>query len=358
MPSRSLPIRGAVNSLMGSQATALASDPHRRLNPLTGEWVLVSPHRTQRPWLGRREEAAPTRPPPYDPTCYLCPGNARASGACNPRYAGTFVFDNDFAALLPTVDPWHLDQGGLLVAEGARGICRVICFSPRHDAHLATMELEAARGVIDVWAEQSAELAAIPWVQHIQIFENRGSMMGASNPHPHCQVWADEAIPVEPGKELRRLHDYRERHGTCLLCDYLAMERADGSRLVSENEHFTALVPFWAVWPFEVLVLPRAHRGALTDLAADERTALAAALTDVVRRYDELFATPFPYSMGVHQRPAGRTYPEWHLHAHYYPPLLRSATVRKFMVGYEMLAQPQRDLTPEAAAARLRAPAG
>ena len=325
--------------------------PHRRRNRLTGEWVLVSPHRTARPWQGQVEDVVPERRPPYDPECYLCPGNTRAGGAVTPPYTATYVFDNDYAALLPDTPPQRAERDGLLVAEAERGICRVVCFSPRHDLTLGAMETGAIRQVVDTWADQYAELAGIPWVRHVQIFENRGAMMGASNPHPHGQIWATEHLPDEPGKELRQQRAY----DGCLLCDYLAVELRTGERVVCANEHFVALVPFWAVWPFETLVLPRAHRGALSDLDATERDALAGLLGGLARRYDRLFGVTFPYSMGLHQRPTdGDPYPEWHLHAHFYPPLLRSATVRKFMVGYELLAQPQRDITPEAAAERLR----
>ena len=335
--------------------TTLFSTPHRRLNPLTGEWLLVSPHRTQRPWQGQVEDAPAERRPAYDPTCYLCPGNARAGGLHNPSYTATFVFDNDYAALLPENQPQSIDQDGLLVAESERGICRVVCFSPRHDLTLAGMELADLRRVVDTWAEQYAELGGIPWVRHVQIFENRGAMMGASNPHPHGQIWANERLPNEPAKELRQQQAYTAASGGCLLCDYLAIELRDGRRLVCQNDHFVALVPFWAIWPFETLVLPRAHHGALTDLGPEARTGLADILRRLTRRYDQLFQVSFPYSMGFHQRPTDdESHPEWHMHAHFYPPLLRSATVRKFMVGYELLGQPQRDITPESAAERLR----
>jgi UDPglucose--hexose-1-phosphate uridylyltransferase len=342
--------------------TTGVSAPHRRLNPLNGEWLLVSPHRTQRPWQGQVEDAPAEQRPAYDPTCYLCPGNARAGGVHNPTYTATFVFENDFAALLPDTPPQVLsravdDHDGppLLVAESERGICRVVCFSPRHDLTLAGMEVAAIRRVVDTWADQYAELGSIPWVRHVQIFENRGAMMGASNPHPHGQIWANERLPNEPAKELLQQQLYTAARGSCLLCDYLALELRDGQRIVSQNEHWVALVPFWAVWPFETLLLPRAHHGALTDLASAERDGLADILRRLTRRYDRLFQVSFPYSMGLHQRPTdGESHPEWHLHTHFYPPLLRSATVRKFMVGYELLGQPQRDITPESAAERLR----
>ena len=327
---------------------------HRRLNRLTGEWVLVSPHRTARPWQGQVEEVAADQRPTYDPACYLCPGNGRAGGARTPEYDSTYVFDNDFAALTPDVASEEDDREGLLIAQSERGLCRVVCFSPRHDLTLGQMPAEAIRTVVDTWADQYLELGSLDWVRHVQIFENRGAMMGASNPHPHGQIWANERLPNEPAKELAQQRA-RADSGGCLLCDYLDVELDDGERIVTGNEHFTALVPFWAVWPFETLVLPRAHAGALPDLGPDQRDGLADILRRLTRRYDRLFGVPFPYSMGLHQPPTDtEPHPEWHLHAHFYPPLLRSATVRKFMVGYELLGQPQRDITPETAAQRLR----
>jgi UDPglucose--hexose-1-phosphate uridylyltransferase len=300
--------------------------------------------------------------PTYDPTCYLCPGNARAGGVINPDYRSTFIFDNDYAALLPDTPPQTLtqtldNQAGppLLRAESERGICRVVCFSPRHDLTLADMAVTELQRVVDSWAEQVSELGAIPWVNYVQIFENRGEMMGASNPHPHGQIWANERIPNEPAKELQQQRAYTGAYNRCLLCDYLALELQDGRRLVCHNTHWVALVPFWAIWPFETLVLPRAHYSDLAELEPAAREGLADILQQLTQRYNRLFAVTFPYSMGFHQRPTdGQAYPAWHLHAHFYPPLLRSATVRKFMVGYEMLAQPQRDITPESAAERLR----
>jgi UDPglucose--hexose-1-phosphate uridylyltransferase len=330
-------------------------NPHRRLNVLTGEYVLVSPHRTKRPWLGQVDAAPGTSRPPYDPKCYLCPGNERAGGARNPVYTGTFVFQNDYSALLPDAPVEKFDRGGLLRAETERGVCRVLCYSPRHDLTLGAMEPDAIRRVVDLGGEQTAGLGALPEIRHVQIFENCGAMMGASNPHPHGQIWAEEKIPNEPAKETAcQLRHQAERH-SCLLCDYLDLETRENERIVWQNESFTALVPFWAVWPFEVMLVARSHRGALPELAGRERDGLAEILRRLLGAYDGVFDAPFPYSMGIHQKPAdGEEHPEWHLHFHFYPPLLRSTTIRKFMVGYEMLAQPQRDITPESSAERLR----
>ncbi len=330
--------------------------PHRRLNLLTGQWVLVSPHRAKRPWLGQVEKIPPENLPTYDPTCYLCPGNQRSAGAVNPPYTETFVFDNDFAALLAPEAGGNKERTqGLLVAEEETGLCRVICFSPRHDLSIPQMPLAGVEDVVRTWSQQTSELGSLDFVHYVQVFENKGAMMGASNPHPHSQLWSTGHIPNEPAVELARQDDYLQEHGSCLLCDYLQSERASGERVVAANDHFTALVPFWAVWPFEVLLVANTHVASLPDLNPSQVTALADILQQVATRYDNLFEISFPYSMGFHQAPYdGSTHPGQHLHAHYYPPLLRSATVRKFMVGFEMLGMPQRDLTPETAAQRLR----
>jgi UDPglucose--hexose-1-phosphate uridylyltransferase len=332
-----------------------AEHAHRRLNPLTREWVLVSPHRTERPWQGQVEPLPPETSVAYDPQCYMCPGNTRASGAKNPDYTSSLVFDNDFPALRPGT-PEEDAPNGLFIARGEAGICRVVCFSPRHDLTLSRMATPAIREVVDVWTEQQAELGARNHIRHVQIFENRGAMMGASNPHPHCQIWATSSIPNEPAKELEGFLTYQRRKNGCLLCDYLAQEQAVGERLLDQNDSFAAIAPFWAVWPFETLVISKRHMGSLVELSTGERDALADLLQKLTTRYDNLFGVPCPYSMGFHQAPTDKLpHAEWHLHAHYYPPLLRSATVRKFMVGFEMLGDPQRDLTPEQAAERLRA---
>lgn len=317
---------------------------HRRYNPLTQSWVLVSPQRLQRPWQGAQEGAASASRPRYDPECYLCPGNLRANGERNPQYEQTFVFDNDYAALQPGAGSGAV-EGDIFIARAEKGRCRVLCFSPRHDLDIGTMAPEEVRTVVDAWAVESEQLAS--QYQAVTVFENRGAMMGASNPHPHSQIWANTSVPDELLREDAGFDTYAGRRGgACLLCRYAQAEIEAKERVVYCDDFVCVVVPFWAVWPFETLLLPRAHCVTLTESSAEQRDAIAAAMQSLVQRYDRLFGVPFPYSMGWHQRR--------HLHAHYFPPLLRSASVRKFMVGYELLAQPQRDITPETAAQRLR----
>ena len=335
----------------------MQSSPHRRFNPLTREWVLVSPHRTERPWQGQTEPPEQESSQPYDPNCYLCPGNTRAGGARNPSYTQTFVFDNDFAALQPNTPPSEVDiEGkGILVAKSESGICRVVCFSPRHNLTLSQMSPLEIRALVGTWIDQFETLSRTPDINYVQIFENRGLMMGCSNPHPHGQIWATSTIPNEPRKEQEALAAYRKQHGTCLLCDYIRIEESSGERFVCANEHFLAVVPFWAVWPFEILLVSKQHIGNMSALDTNARSALADILKNITSRYDSLFQTPCPYSMGFHQRPTDKEeHAEWHFHAHFFPQLLRSATIRKFMVGFEMLGSPQRDITPEYAAEKLR----
>jgi len=331
----------------------LWESPHRRYDPLRDTWVLVSPGRTNRPWSGAVEQAAEAERPAYDPECYLCPGNRRANGEVNPAYGSTFVFTNDYAALQPdTAESRWTD--GLLRAESVAGKCRVVCFSPRHDLTLASLPPAEVRAVVDAWADQTTELGErFGWVQ---VFENRGTAMGASNPHPHGQIWAETALPSEGARELATQQRHYLGTGRHLLIDYGTQE-AGGERRLFLMDHWQAVVPFWAVWPFETLVLPRRPVTRLADLNAAERDGLVVMMQAVVGMYDRLFGVQFPYSMGWHQAPFtddAAASDGWTLHAHYYPPLLRSATVRKFMVGYELLSEPQRDLTPEEAAERLR----
>jgi len=333
----------------------LRAHPHRRLNILTGEWILVSPHRMKRPWLGKIESSAAERRQPYDPSCYLCPGNKRASGDTNPNYKSTFVFTNDFSALIPDVSEREHLRRGLLVAESESGVCRVVCFSPRHDLSLAEMELDDLKNVIEAWIREYSELGADPEINHVQIFENKGELMGCSNPHPHGQIWAQRSIPTEPAKEIFRMEEYRHGHGSCLLCDYVSLEIKEEERIVFQNIDFVVMTPYWAVWPFETIVIPKRHVSRTTELTESEKTSFADAIKRLTTRYDNLFQMSFPYSAGIHQSPPdGHDHSEFHLHIHFYPPLLRSATIKKFMVGYEMLANPQRDITSESSAERLR----
>lgn len=329
-----------------------AEHPHRRFNPLTGDWVLVSPHRAKRPWQGQVESELVVSTPPHDPGCYLCAGNARVNGAINPHYRGPYVFDNDFAALQQDIPP-HSSTDELFGAEAVQGTSRVICFSERHDLSLPQMDTATVRQVIDTWCAQYAELGErFRWVQ---VFENKGAVNGCSNPHPHCQVWASDQLPTLVEREAERQQDYFARKGSSLLLDYMARELEDGTRTVCSNEHWLVVVPWWATWPFETLLIPRRQVSSMTGLTDAEKDKLAAILHELTIRYDNLFATSFPYSMGWHGAPSGEEGSEhWQLHAHFYPPLLRSATVKKFMVGYEMLCEAQRDLTPEQAAAQLR----
>lgn len=333
----------------------LEKHAHRRYNPLTNKWVLVSPQRLTRPWLGRTEASAAAPAPAYDPECYLCPGNLRAGSQRNPRYTSTFVFDNDYPSLTDDEAGHELNEAGLLLARSDPGICRVVCFSPRHDTSLAELSPAEIGTVVDTWIDQLETLRQMPWVRYVQIFENRGAAMGASNPHPHCQIWANATLPDIPAEEQAAQLAYLKQRGTCLLCDYVALERSRGQRIVHEDGAFTAMVPFWAVWPFELLVVPNRHVASLDQLGTAERGSLADMLKQVTQRYDGLFDASCPYSMGFHQRPLdAQPHDEWHVHAHFYSPVLRSASIHKFMVGYELLATQQRDLTPEAAAAALR----
>jgi UDPglucose--hexose-1-phosphate uridylyltransferase len=328
--------------------------PHRRFNPLLDEWVLVSPQRTSRPWQGQVEQLASVAIQAYDTGCYLCPGNQRAGGDKNPPYSQTFVFANDYAALLPGSSLRRSDSDVLFRAEAESGTCRVVCFSPRHDLTLTQLSTDDIREVIRVWVQQSAELGQrYRWVQ---VFENKGEVMGSSNPHPHGQIWASASLPNLPYREDANQRSYMARTGTPLLGDYVEREAHLAERTVVENDHWLAVVPFWAVWPFETLLLPRRRVTRLPDLTDPEQRSLATILKRLLTKYDNLFDVSFPYSMGWHGAPFdARDHSHWWLHAHYLPPLLRSATVKKFMVGYEMLAEAQRDLTPEAAAERLRA---
>ena len=327
--------------------------PHRRYNPLIGEYVLVSPHRMKRPWQGKQETPPPDNRPSYDPQCYLCPGNVRANGAENPKYEDTFVFQNDFAALLPDVPSAATPASPLMQLEAVRGTARVICFSPRHDLTLPQMALPAIGKVVDLWIAQTEELGQI--YQWVQVFENKGEIMGCSNPHPHGQIWAQDSLPNEPMKEDHHQQVYYAEHHRPLLLDYVDLELVQGERIVLENDDWVVVVPFWAMWPFETLLMPKRHIKRLPDVKQTERDSLAAILKGFLTKYDNLFNVSFPYSMGWHGAPYNDDPNDhWQLHAHFYPPLLRSATVKKFMVGYEMMAEGQRDLTPEQAASRLR----
>ena len=329
--------------------------PHKRLNILTGEWVLVSPHRAKRPWQGKVETVAADDRPMYDPTCYLCPGNKRADGTVNPQYLGINTFTNDFSALLKDIPAGEYKVGNLIKASSESGICKVITFNHRHDVTLPQLQMEEIKDLVAVWCAEFIQLSAIPSIKNIQIFENKGDIMGCSNPHPHGQIWAQQSAPQEIIKETTQQKIYFEKFGKSLLEDYLELELELKERLVEENEHFVALVPFWAVWPFETIIISKRHLQQITQFTKNEKDALADILKKLTIRYDNLFETSFPYSAGMHQAPVNDgAHPEWHWHMHFYPPLLRSATVKKFMVGYEMLANPQRDISPEWAAEKLR----
>ncbi|MFL9842872.1 UDP-glucose--hexose-1-phosphate uridylyltransferase [Flavobacterium rhizosphaerae] len=328
--------------------------PHRRYNPLMDEWVLVSPHRAKRPWQGQQESTVTDNRPQYDPTCYLCPGNERSTGVFNEKYTSTFVFDNDFPSLL-TDEVQAPETSPLFQIKTERGINRVICFSPRHDVTLPEMETADILKVVELWAAQYSDLGSRDFINHVQIFENKGAVMGCSNPHPHGQIWSQGSLPTNVDKTQNNLKKYFDAQGRSLLADYLAEEMQRKERIVLENKHFAVLVPFWAIWPFETLIVSKRHFGNITQMTAEERYAFADAIKRITIKYDNLFKTSFPYSSGIHQTPTdGLSHPEWHFHMHFYPPLLRSATVKKFMVGYELMAEAQRDISPEKSAAMLR----
>ncbi|WNJ17350.1 UDP-glucose--hexose-1-phosphate uridylyltransferase [Pontibacter sp. G13] len=332
----------------------LQDHPHKRQNILTGDWVLVSPHRTKRPWQGKVEKLAEDQRPSHDPNCYLCAGNTRAGGKVMPEYTGTYVFTNDFSALLNDTPDFQGDDE-LFSFESESGECRVVCFHPNHALTLPEMEIFNVEEVVRTWQDQYAELGARPEIGHVMIFENKGATMGCSNPHPHGQIWSQKRMPQEVQKKHDRQQAYFDKHGRTMLSDYISRELADGTRVLEENDHFVSLVPFWALWPYEVMIIPKramAHIGMMTE---EEVSAYAAILHQTTVILDNLFETSFPYSSGIHQAPTdGAENAHWHWHMSFYPPLLRSATVKKFMVGYEMFANPQRDITAEQAAAKLK----
>ena len=337
------------------EAFNLKEHPHTRLNILTGDRILVSPHRNKRPWQGKVEALPPDDRPSYDPKCYLCPGNTRADGSVNPNYTDSFVFTNDYSALLEGTPDGVLNVDDLLSAKSEKGICRVISFSPNHSLTLPLLSVENIEKVVEVWTEEFRNIASNPEIKYIQIFENKGEIMGCSNPHPHGQIWSSSSLAVEIIKETIQQKKHFEEKGTSLLSDYIQLELEQKERIVLENEHFVALVPFWAIWPYETMIVIKRHVQNLLQFTNEEKSAYAEILKKLTTKYDNLFEISFPYSAGLHQAPVNDgDHKEWHWHMHFYPPLLRSATVKKFMVGYEMLANPQRDITAEWAAEKLR----
>jgi UDPglucose--hexose-1-phosphate uridylyltransferase len=328
---------------------------HRRFNILNGEWVLVAPHRTKRPWQGHQEDLSGTNTVEYNPECYLCPGNTRSNGTVNPSYTSTYTFINDYSALTDDTPHFRVDESSLLIAHSEKGICKVVCFSPKHNLTLAEMDNSAIELVIKTWQNEYHELGKLPFINYVQIFENKGEIMGCSNPHPHGQIWAQDSLPVEPAKEQKSQLAYFRRRKSSLLSDYLQLEIEKKERIVYENEEFIVLVPFWAIWPYETMIIPKGKFQHLLQLNNKEINQFADAIKVITTKYDNLFRTSFPYSSGIHQAPTdGHEHEEWLMHMHFYPPLLRSATIKKFMVGYELLANPQRDITAEASASILR----
>jgi UDPglucose--hexose-1-phosphate uridylyltransferase len=322
---------------------------HKRLNILTGEWVLVSPHRAKRPWQGQNESITREVRPSYDESCYLCASNNRMNGETNPEYKDVYVFTNDFAALQKASATFSINDG-LLQAQSEQGICKVICFSPDHSKSLADMAVEDIQKVVNVWREEYQELGTIEGINYVQIFENKGAVMGCSNPHPHGQIWSQSTLPNEVEKKDKRQRDYFTKNQSSLVGDYLKQELLLKERIIFENDVFVVLVPFWAIWPFEAMIAPKKWQSDITKMDETDSLQFAEAISVLTKAYDKLFNVSFPYSSGIHQAPTNNQNNEhWHWHMSFYPPLLRSATVKKFMVGYEMFGSPQRDITPEVA---------